>query len=331
MSKAAALEMLTGTTPAQVNASLITPDIKNENKSPGLAPKTETPSSEVIVEETKQGAPLESDRFARIAQRETKLQEERALAKKEIEEARAEREKLRPVWNEYQKFQELRKTDPMAAFKFAGGTETDFINWAAEQNKELTPEEKAIKAAQETTTQQIDAFKKEQADKELKVQQEKDNRAVTGFKQNLGKFITENNEKFEALAYQGEAGQEMVYDAVLKHIKDHPSSDEDPYTIAKEIAEIYEEYLGEEFLEMSKLKKYQEKLKGIVTPEAPKSTIESKPMRTRTLSDQKSVQKKIPSPSNSDTATVASMANTTKKESPSEKRERLIQKLANGG
>lgn len=320
MSKASALEMATGIAPTQVNPSLHTGEATT-GLSPGLS---EAPP---IATEAKAPTETEEQRFERFAQRETKLQQERELAKKELAEARAEKEKVRHINEQVQRFTELKAKDPIAAFKELGFTETDFVNWAAEQNKELTPEEKMAKVAEQTASEKLEAYKKEQAEKEAKVEQERDQRVVSGFKQNIGKFILENSEKYEAITYQGEPAQEIIYQAVLDEIKKNPNGEKDPYTIAKEVTEIYEEYLSEDFLEMAKLKKHQDKIKALVTPAEPPKEVKAKHERVRTL-DQPP-QKKIPSLSNATTATVASVA-TQKKETPSEKRERLINALRNG-
>jgi hypothetical protein len=315
MSKEGALQMLTGETPTQVNPSLITPDMPKQEPTPTAV---EAPRAEP--------ANLESDRFARLSQREARLQQER-------EQLKAEKEKLRSVNEQVQRFQELKTKDPIAAFKELGFTETDFVNWAAEQNKELTPEEKMAQVAEKTANEKLEAYKKEQQSAQLKMQQERDNVAVTGYKQNLAKMIAENAEKYPGLAFQGDAGAALVYEGVLESIRNNPNEKDDPVTIAREIAEIYEDYQAEEFLEMAKLPKYQDKLKAMLSPEPLKPQTTAKPTRTRTLDERMSPatqNRKIPSPSNKDTATVAGATSPARRESPSEKRTRLENWLRNG-
>lgn len=333
MSKAGALEMLTGTAPTIVNPSLITPDMPKSQIAAVEQPKElYQGGQDPALNQSQQPEPttLESDRFARLSQREAKLQQEREQIKREREEARQDRERALAVKQQYDKFQELKKIDPIAAFKELGFTETDFVNWAAEQNKEVTPEEKMAQVAQKTAAEQLEAYKKEQAEAQAKLQYEKDMSAVNGYKQSLAKMIQDNAEKYPGTHFQGEAGAAMVYDSVLQYIKENPNDNDDPVTIAKDMLELYENYQTEEFLEMAKLPKYRDKLKAFMTPQEPplKPEVSPRPTRTRTLDNAALVQKRIPSPSNKDTATVASTA--SKRESPSEKRARLENWLRNG-
>ena len=182
----------------------------------------------------------------------------------------------------------------------------------AGRDEDLSPEEKASKAAQK----EIEKFQNEMRQKELQAQQEQNNRIITEYKQSITGVFKSDTDKYELSNLVGAQAEELAYDFATECVKlglDAPS--------AQEAAEYVEQYYEDYFKGVMKSKKLtpQEAVaqakEQIAELEEAKLEANSKPA-TKTLS-------------NKATATVASTV--TRKETPSEKRERLIRKLASGG
>ncbi len=305
MSKETAMSMMTGETSPQVNPSLIT----------GAIPTTEGE----IVEPPPVDTGIDSDRFARIAAREEKFKKEREEFKLEQQRIYEEKEKLKSVQQKITEYEELKKTDPIAALKYLGYSEADLFNYMAGK-EEPTPEQKYADAAAKAADEKIKTWEQQQADKAAKELAERDDQAIKGYKASIGGTIQKETEKYEYCAHYGPIAEELVYDTVLKIIKEDPELA--PHQAMVEALELVENFYEQEDKAMSSLKKRQPKV------EAPKEEVKpAQPARSRTVQTPVPV-KSAPPLTNRAAPTAASIK--TGKETPSQKRERLENWLRTG-
>jgi hypothetical protein len=293
MSKEAALAIMTGA-PAPAPVAEVT------TQSPGLAeaPPVETPKPQE----------LDSTRFKHLAAKEAEIVKMREEAKRERELIAQERAKLEPAKKEWETFMELKEKDKIAAIKSMGFTDTDILNAFAAVEDTMTPEQKAAKAAQD----EIQKFRDEQAAAQAKAQQETNERVLQKFKEDVDAFVTTNKDKYEYINFNGQIGQELVKDtiaAILEESKELISIEE-----ASDLVEAYYEDLDKK---MATLKKRNP------TPveAAPVEPVKEEPLRAE-VNPRPAPPKTL---SNKVNATVA--ATVTRKETPNEKRQRLIRQL----
>lgn len=254
---------------------------------------------------------LESTRFSNLAKKEAELVRQREEFKKEREQVLADKESLRPIHERLKKFEELKAKDPVAAIKFLEFSDTDLINFIFAQQDNSTPEEKARKAAQE----EIARFTAEQKKKDEDYRSEQNNKVISEFKGSIKKAITTDQDKYELSNKVGSAAEELAYEFVAECVK---AGTEAP--TAEEAADMVESYYENYFKEIMTSKKLTKKeaIEVVQRVDEPlKAEVNPRPQTpAKTLS-------------NKATATVASTV--TRRETPSEKRERLIQMLRNGG
>lgn len=287
--------------------------------SPGLAPANLPP------QESRAPAELDSSRFAKLAQKETEIVRARLELKKEQEAVLAEKERFKPIWERHKAFEETKSKDPIAALKMLGFSETDVINFmAAEAKPEQTSEEKAIAAAQAAADERIKVFEESQSKKIREEQQERDNKAIQGYKSTLSDTVEKDKDKYEYCAHYGSVATDLAYELAEQIAV---KSEGKEVISAQEAIQMVEDYYEEQDKLMSSLKKRQPKTEtppakpaepdkkvtpGFPNAEQPKPTLS----RTRTLT-------------NSATASVASTRQKLN-ESKEQKRERLMNILRNG-
>lgn len=253
---------------------------------------------------------LESTRFSHLAKKEAELVRQQQEFKKERDAILQERDKLKPLHDKLIKFEELKKTDPVSAIKMLEFSDNDFVNFLAAREDNSTPEEKARKAALD----EIDKFKTEQQKEVERVQTENNNRVINEFKATLSTVMASDKERFELSNMIGKAAEELAFD----YVKECVNLGTEPPS-AEEAAEMVEKYYEDYFKEIMKSKKLspQEAVaaaKEAVTKDEPlRAEVSPKPNQNKTLTS------KV-------TATTASV--TTRKETTSEKRDRLIRQLA---
>lgn len=264
------------------------------------------------ITEPAQEAPkeLESTRFNILAKKEAELVRQREEFKKEREAIMAEREKYKPLYEKLSKFEELKKNDPIEAIKMLEFSDEDFVNFMASREDNSSPEEKAAKAAQK----EIERFQNEMREKELKAQNEANERIINEYKQSISSVFKTDAENYELSNYVGAQAEELAYEFAQECVKqgmDAPTAEE----AAKMVEEYYENY----FKNAMNTKKLTPKEAIAQAKEQIAELDQIKPEvspRPKTLSSKA-------------TATVASTV--TRRESPTEKRDRLIRKLASGG
>lgn len=261
MSKESAMAM-TGST-APVNHSILTGEIPNGvSTNPGLtAEQTTNP----VVERA-----LDSDRFAILAKKEAKIVREQQAFKAEQAKLADEKTRLTEFYNKIQRYEELKKADPIAAIKELGFSETDLFNYlSGQEKKEPTTEELASKAAQDA----IDKFKVEQSKIQNEAQKARDDGIIKRFHGQIGESIEKNKDKYEYCAFNGPLAQELAFDLVNQVLKDSKGSE---LLSIDEALDMVENYYEEQDKSMSTLKKRQPKVEA--------APIKSKePERTRTI------------------------------------------------
>jgi len=283
-----------------------------------VTPSPNDPSASMPQAPAKPIKELDSARFAHLARKEAEIvKEKQALA--------AERDRLKPVWEQYQKYEQTKKENPIEALKLMGFSETDVFNYLAnkEAPKEPTPEEKAIKAAEEAAQTKIKAWEEEQVKKLKDQETQQDKRTLAEFRNQISKTIELDKDKFEYINYYGPEAESLIYQTIETALINSKGTDLMSIQEAAELVENYYEGLDKG---MANLKKRQ----PIAAPApAPKGQERS---RTTTAGDPnyqpRPTVSKARTLHSGVTATSAGLVN--KIESKSERRERLIRVLASG-
>ena len=260
------------------------------------------------------GAPkqeLDSTRFAHLAKKETELQRQRESFKKEQETFASEREKVQSIQKKFSDIEQAKTRDVVQAMRLAGFTEQDFYNYLAAQEDTSTPEERASKAAQT----EIQKFKDEQTKAAADAQQTRGNEAVDNFKTNVSKLLTSDKDKYEYCNHNGPLAEDLIFET-LSAVYDA----EGEIISAAEAADMVELYYEEADKAMNTLKK-----RGYKAPEAAVVPVKEEPLRAEV-----SARPASKTLSNRTSATVASTV-VQRRETRSEKRERLITALSNMG
>lgn len=270
-----------------------------------IEPKIETP----VTPES-----LSSDKFAQFAKKEAKLQRERealATEKKAMLESKA---KYDDVEKKFRDFENLRQTDPIAAMKLAGFSDTDIFNVyaKAEQDKKASesPEAKAIAAADA----RIKEFEEKQAKQAEEAKKATDDATLKRFRSDITKTVTSDKDKYEYCNFNGPYAEDLIY-VTMENIVKELKPDESMPSLS-EVADMVETYFEEQDKSMNSLKKRGYK------PVEVQAEVEAAPTpitRSKTLS-------------NKIAPTVASTAGAvSKRESPAEKKARLVKQIQEHG
>ena len=299
MSKESAMAIVTGGPAPVVPRETIPPATGTEISLPVVAPVPE---------------PSEASRFAQLAKKEARvvaLHEEAKAQKAAIE---AEKAKLALEKSKIESFESLKKDNPVEALKSLGFTETDIFNFlSASEKKELTPEEQAKKVAEEV----LDNYKKEQATAQATAQAERDKQVLGKFRSDISAHVEANKEDYKFCKFKGPEADEIIFNTVIAAMELEPNKP--PLTI-KEATDVVEQFYRDQDEAMAVLRRPKEGAPTPVVEAPPKAEVSPRPGQR--------VVNTVPPRA---TATIASQAPSGKKETQSEKRERLMRKLANGG
>lgn len=246
---------------------------------------------------------LDSDRFAKLARKESQLVKER-------EEMKREREWINERKQRWDKFEQTKSQDPVEALKMVGFTDTEIFNaLSGSVPKEITPEERAAQIAKE----QIEAYKKEVETQKVTEQQAADKRTLTNFKTRITNTLSKDPDKYEISLYNGKAAEDLIYETMLVDAQNLKEGEQ--LMSLEEAAEEVEEYYKSYFEGARSLKKLTpqqvEEIKEEIKQQAPIQ-------KSKTLT-------------NAAAPTVAATVNTGKRESREEKRERLINQVRMNG
>ena len=298
MSRETAAALLSGTPlPEVVPATSTTPA-----GSPGLQP---VPNEPAKVD----GDILQSTRFAQLSKKESELVRQREAFKTEQAAFIAERDRQNSIGKKWQDLEDLKSKDPVAAMKAAGFTDTDLVNFFAAQEDTRTPAEQA----QQATQAELKKWEDARAAEAKEAQSKSYAQTLTQFKQNISATIAADPVKYEFCAYNGPIAEDLIYETVAAVLES------DKVIIStKEAAEMVETYYEEQYNSLKALKKVQPKQEVVEEKVEPQRTrtLQAKPEEARPAS--KSITSRH-------TATVASTIQ--RKETASEKRERLIRTL----
>jgi hypothetical protein len=281
---------------------------------------------------------MESARFAAQARKEAEFVKKQQALKAEQEKFESEKKEIlarRKTYDETmeraKQFEDTRKTDPVAALKLIGFSETDIFNFlAGQEKKEATPAETAAevatKVAEELIEKKLSAKDKEQADKEAKLIADRDAGLINEFKSGLGSVVEANKDKYEYCAHYGPAAIDLAYRTVLQIVEDSKGED---IPTAEEAIQMIEELYEEEDKALMSLKKRQPKV------EATEVETKAAPERTRTVSTPTGhtpvapAIQKTRALSNAARPTTAA-ATRTVNETREQKKERLMEALRRG-
>lgn len=270
-------------------------------------------------------AELKSTPFQQFAKKEAEIQRRREEFKKEREEFEKERTRVNGMAKTYDEFLAKRKENPMDAMKMLGFSETEVFNYlAASEKPQLTPEEQMIQTAEKAADAKLKAYEEAQLKKEQEVQAKADQETIQDYKRQIGSLIAASPELYEYCHYYGPEAESLVYTLTKQSIMDSKGQD---VLSTQEAVQMAEEYFETRDKEMNTLKKRKSwganqvdaidaPLKAEVSPQVDRSPLSEKKPLNRTLT-------------NSDRATVAS-TQVRQKETPAQKRERLMNALRNG-
>lgn len=266
---------------------------------------------------------LPSSQFSQVAKKEAEIVRERQALKAERDAIAAERAKYEPIAQKYSDFLKQKETDPVAAMKMMGFSETDIFNYmAAQQPEEVSPEQRAAQAAEAAAEAKIKEFEETQKQRALREQKESDDAVVRSYRNDVSKVIAGNPEKFEFCNFVGPEAEDLIYETVLACVA---KSDGKDVPTAEEAAQMVEDYYEERDRAMNGLKKRQPKEEPVAVPQTPKNT------RVRTLSSAQDQLRPGRTLGTNATASVAALKPAVTHETFAQKRERLIEKLRNGG
>ena len=252
---------------------------------------------------------------------------EKDRLRKELE-FKKEREEIISAQKQYREFQEKKKVDPLEAIKMLGFTEADFFNFAAEQApKEVTPEERAAEIAAKTVDERIKAYEDLQAKQSAEQQRATEAKLIENYKTGLNELLAEKATQFKFVDLNKDMGSlDLAFEIVNEVARQ--SNGEDLLDMDEALKMADDHYRAE-----------YERIYGALNP-TPKpevtETMAEKPKvsteRTRTVTPSDSRNAPLPTItknrtlSNQATASVAGLAKQAS-ETPTQKRERLIQKL----
>jgi hypothetical protein len=312
-----------------INGSKAAPEASQSTPagSPGLQP-VETPKAPVEpskpAEEAKPvevKAPIQDERFKHLSQKEVQIQQQREQLKKDREAFEVERSKLKPAQDEFARFTELKKTNPVEAFKLLGFTETDFINWASSQQDTRTPAE----IAADTARAEIQKDRTAQAKQAEEAQQQRNAEVLAKFDKDVTAHILSDKDSYEFCNFHGKAAEELIKEYVTEVL-----TSQNELISIKEAADAVEQYYYDMALDQAKLKKLAPKPS---TPEQ-ETPGQSKPVeRVRTLvpKEEEAPKPKPPSRTITNRVTASTSSAVPKNETKEQKRQRLIGMLSNMG
>jgi len=196
--------------------------------------------------------PVEKDiltpKFAILSKREKRLSEER----KQFEDYKKQlEERAKPV-DEFYK-------DPYAFLE----KNKDKVSYEEWTKRILHGQPSPEATAKEVAQHEVQKYIAEQEAKRSEAMKAAADQQISQFKNSLVNHVKTNNEKYELLAYEGEAGAETVYETVLENYQQTGQM-----LSHDQACEMVEKFLLDKHLERNKLKKVQ----ALITPEAKVST-----------------------------------------------------------
>jgi len=309
MGKAEAMTMLTGEASNATSGSLVTGEIPAVTAEQLASTQPTEIASDVVAKPPTDE--MQSTRLAIFAKKEAQLQREREALKAERESWLKEKQQADQYLQKGREFDEIAKTDKIKALRMIGWSDEDIVNIIAEtSNKQVDPIEEARKIATEETRK----LREELEQEKIKAEQSRNQQLITRLKSDIANTISQKAEQFEICSFRGVEAQEQAYEIILENLKQF-----NELLSVDEALAMTEEFYENEGRALQQLKKFQTKQEQIAEPIANQTT---KTTTTQPQSKSKTL-------TNSATATTAGIIN--RRETQSEKKERLIKALMNGG
>lgn len=286
----------------------------------------ETPVNSVASHSSEAPQQLQSTPFSQLANKEAEIVKARDEVKRERELINSEKQKIQAIQKQYDEYQTTKAKDPMAALKMLGFSETDIINYLANQTpEELSPEQKAAQAAEAAFDAKAKAFEENQNKKIQEQQKQADTQLIQSYRNDVAKTIAANPDEFEYCNYYGKVAQDLIYETVLAVVAESKGTE---VVSAKEASQMVEQYYEDMDKEMNKLKK-----RGAVAAPTESQPVSTERTRTVTPGYPNEPQ---PKPTITRTRTLSgvspSMASARQamNETKDQKRERLMNILRGG-
>jgi hypothetical protein len=254
----------------------------NAQATPPLAPATETKAPE----------PKEAQRFAALAKREAALVKRDRELKAQIESDRAQLAKERAEFEAWksQKAEEdaLWQSDPVEGLKRRGYDYDKLTQHVLNQGKP-TPDKIATRVVRE----ELEAFRREQAEKAKEQQEAADKAArereqktfeetLAQFHDDVTKFCQTEGDKYELINLYGKPAVDIVLATIEKHFQETSKAGQPKILSKEEAADLVEKYLEGEAQRISQAKKLTAKATPQPTQE---ETSQSKEAPLRTLNN----------------------------------------------
>jgi hypothetical protein len=231
MSKEAAMAIATG--------------VKNETTTTNISSESEKGNGTSSISAT--STSNDDQRIQSIIKKEVKFVKEVEQFKKEKADMQAKIDRANALLERDKQFDELRKTDNIAALKMLGYSDNEIFNsLAASAPKERTPEQVAREAALEEIKKADEKRSEEAKESEVK----KNDSIIKSFKTQIAQTIEKNPDKYEYCKFNGDFAEELIYATVEQVLK------EDKKLITTdEAAQLVENFYEERDKAMSTLKK----------------------------------------------------------------------------
>lgn len=244
-------------------------------------------------------AEMQSSVFAKLAAKEAKLVKDR-------EEFKAQQEQASMVLKMAEEFEDLKKTDRLAALKKLGFSDNDLFEVMAtnETKPEETIEEKVAKA----TKSQLDEYAKSQEQKQAETQQKQNEEIIARHRASITKVYETDKDKYVLSNHYGEAATQLAYDLTVEVLQK-----EGKVISAQEAADLVEGYYNDHYATLSSLK-------------APKVVEPAPGTEVVQFSAKKPESKTLTNNVVASSAALASRA--LNRETRDQKRERLIKQLS---
>lgn len=281
-------------------------------------PKVDDVKTAPLASAAEPALTADASRLAIFAKKEAAILKDKEDIRRDREALAKEKEEAELYRKRGKEFDETFAKDKKAALRMLGLSDTDVINILADQEepKEESVEEKARKIAAEETQKIRDELKKEREDADTK----QNEALVTQLKTDLSSTIKANPDKYEYCAFEGAEAELQAYEIIVETLKE--SKGEELLTVEQAL-DIAEEYYESRDKAMAQLKKRQPKVEE--TEVSPAKTATTASERRAPVSN--TPAPKAPAVTNKLTATSTGAA-IQRRETSSEKRERLIKQLS---
>lgn len=234
-----------------------------------------------------------SSKFAALSRKEKAIREKESQLNAKLAEIEEKLAKLEPTQEQKPSEPELPleyrlKKDPLGTLAELGLSFDNLTNLALNDGK-LTPEMQMELLRQEIDqkySKELDQLKNELLERDKRIEEEKYNEAINGFKTELASFIN-GNESYELI--RANNAVDVVYDVIEQHFHETKN-----IMSKEEAANLVEKYFEDEVEKHLKLSKVKSKLEASTAPQKAPNEPKSAP-QAPTLSNAHSATASKPS------------------------------------